>query len=118
MNCSGASRCLTVVGLRSIWFRGPLSVPARASLGWGTRWENDMANDPAVYRNGEFLPESAARPSVFDLGFQFGDGIYEVVSAWRGVFFKIDAHIRRLLDGLRAARLDPGMDAATWRNAI
>ncbi len=73
---------------------------------------------PVVYLNGEFRAEAEARPSVFDLGFQFGDGVYEVVSAWRGVFFKLDAHVGRLQDGLRAARLETGLDAAGWREAI
>ncbi len=77
-----------------------------------------MPTEPIVYLNGEFLPERDARPSVFDLGFQFGDGIYEVVSAWRGVFFKLDAHIRRLADGLRAARLDTTLSPTDWRAAI
>jgi branched-chain amino acid aminotransferase len=77
-----------------------------------------MGNGPIVYVNGDFRLETEARPSVFDLGFQFGDGIYEVVSAWRGTFFKLDAHIRRLQDGLRAARLETGLGAPEWRAAI
>lgn len=32
-----------------------------------------------VYVNGEFVPADAARISVFDRGFVFGDGVYEVV---------------------------------------
>ncbi len=32
-----------------------------------------------VYVNGEFVPAEAARISVFDRGFVFGDGVYEVV---------------------------------------
>ncbi len=32
-----------------------------------------------VYLNGEFLPEEDARVSIFDRGYLFGDGVYEVV---------------------------------------
>ena len=33
-----------------------------------------------VYLNGEFLPESRAHVSLFDVGFRIGDGVYDV--AW------------------------------------
>ncbi len=38
-----------------------------------------------VYLNGAFLPEHEAHISIFDRGFLFGDGIYEVtaVSRWQ-----------------------------------
>ena len=32
-----------------------------------------------VYVNGEFVPEEEARVSIFDRGYLFGDGVYEVV---------------------------------------
>ncbi len=35
--------------------------------------------DRTVYVNGEFVPAEAARISVFDRGFVFGDGVYEVI---------------------------------------
>ena len=38
-----------------------------------------------VFLNGEFLPKDKAKISVFDRGFIFGDGIYEVVPVMNGV---------------------------------
>jgi len=37
-----------------------------------------------VYLNGEFLAEEQARVSIFDRGFVFGDGVYEVAPVIRG----------------------------------
>ncbi len=59
-----------------------------------------------VYLNGEYLPGDQARVSVNDRGFLFGDGVYEVTPAYRGTLFRMEAHLRRLRDGLRALRID------------
>lgn len=37
-----------------------------------------------IYLNGEYLPEQEARISVFDRGFLFGDGVYEVIPVVAG----------------------------------
>ena len=37
-----------------------------------------------VYVNGAFVPEEQAMISVFDRGFIFGDGVYEVVPVING----------------------------------
>jgi len=49
-----------------------------------------------VYLNGEFLPESEAKLSIFDRGFLFGDGIYEVTSVIGGKLIDSDLHMARL----------------------
>ena len=49
-----------------------------------------------VYVNGEFLPEVDARLSIFDRGFLFGDGIYEVTSVLEGKLIDSDLHMARL----------------------
>ena len=38
-----------------------------------------------VYLNGEYLKENEAKVSIFDRGFVFGDGVYEVVPVVEGV---------------------------------
>jgi D-alanine transaminase len=53
-----------------------------------------------VYLNGQYVPKSDAHISVEDRGFLFGDGIYEVVRAYAGRFFALDAHLSRLGRGL------------------
>lgn len=49
-----------------------------------------------VYINGEFLPEAEAKLSIFDRGFLFGDGIYEVTSVLDGKLIDSDLHMARL----------------------
>ncbi len=49
-----------------------------------------------VYVNGDFLPEEEAKISVFDRGFLFADGVYEVSSVIDGKLVDNAAHIARL----------------------
>jgi D-alanine transaminase len=53
-----------------------------------------------VYINGNIVPSEDAKISVFDRGFIFGDGIYEVMVQIEGVFFYEKAHLDRLQEGL------------------
>tara|TARA_R110002126_G_scaffold160068_3_gene307607 strand:+ start:227 stop:1075 length:849 start_codon:yes stop_codon:yes gene_type:complete len=54
-----------------------------------------------VYLNGNIVPPEDAKISVFDRGFIFGDGIYEVMVKIDGFFFYEKAHLDRLQDGLK-----------------
>lgn len=54
-----------------------------------------------VYLNGEIVDHQNARVSVFDRGFLFGDGIYEVMVQLDGSFFYEQAHLQRLSDCLQ-----------------
>lgn len=49
-----------------------------------------------VYVNGEYLPEEQARISVFDRGFLFADGVYEVCAVLQGRLVDNQAHLARL----------------------
>ncbi len=54
-------------------------------------------NYPAeVYLNGKWLKHDQAFVSVFDRGFMFGDGIYEVTPFYNGIPFKLKEHLERL----------------------
>lgn len=55
-----------------------------------------------VYVNGEFLPESEARISVFDRGFLFADGVYEVSSVLDRGLVDNAGHLARLERSLGA----------------
>ncbi|MFI4997900.1 MAG: D-amino-acid transaminase [Hyphomicrobiales bacterium] len=58
-----------------------------------------------VYVNGAFVPEAEARISVFDRGFIFADGIYEVSAVLDGGLVDNDAHLARLERSLGAIEL-------------
>lgn len=49
-----------------------------------------------VYVNGAYLPEEEAKISVFDRGFLFADGVYEVSTVVDGRLVDNAAHLRRL----------------------
>ncbi|MEO1537839.1 MAG: D-amino-acid transaminase [Pseudomonadota bacterium] len=49
-----------------------------------------------VYVNGAYLPEEEATISIFDRGFLFADGVYEVTSVIGGKLIDFDGHAKRL----------------------
>jgi D-alanine transaminase len=68
--------------------------------------------------NGRFLPIARATVSVEDRGFQFGDGVYEVVRSYGGTVFRLDQHLDRLVQSARAIRLPMRYSLAQWRRLI
>lgn len=49
-----------------------------------------------VYLNGDYVPENEAKISIFDRGFLFADGVYEVTTVVDGKLIGFDGHIERL----------------------
>ncbi len=49
-----------------------------------------------AYVNGEYLPETEAKVSIFDRGFLFADGVYEVTPVINGKLVDYDPHMERL----------------------
>ena len=63
-----------------------------------------------VYVNGAFVAEEDAKISVFDRGFLFADGVYEVTPVLRGKLVENAGHMKRLqrsLDELKMASPTP-----------
>ena len=52
--------------------------------------------DGIVFLNGEYLPAAEANVSIFDRGFLFGDGVYEVVPVVNGILIDRDYFLERL----------------------
>ncbi len=46
--------------------------------------------------NGRFLPLDEATVHIEDRGFQFADGVYEVIACFGGLFLDLEAHLDRL----------------------
>ncbi len=61
--------------------------------------------DLLVYIDGEFVPASQAKISIFDHGFLYGDGVFEGIRAYNGKVFKLKEHIDRLYDSAKALDL-------------
>jgi D-alanine transaminase len=64
-----------------------------------------------VYVNGAYLPEEQAKISVFDRGFLFADGVYEVSSVLRSKLIDNPGHLTRLHRSLgELAMMAPASD--------
>jgi D-alanine transaminase len=58
-----------------------------------------------AFVNGAFVPEADARISIFDRGFLFADGVYEVIAIVDGHFVDDGPHLDRLDRSLHEIRL-------------
>jgi D-alanine transaminase len=66
----------------------------------------EIAMERIVYVNGEFNPQSEAKISVFDRGFIFGDGVYEVVPVINGKLVDKKYFLERLDRSLSEISID------------
>ena len=62
-----------------------------------------------VYLNGTFVPQSEAKVSVLDSGFNAGDGVYDVTRTFGHKPFRLREHTERLFRSLQYTRIDCGM---------
>ena len=58
-----------------------------------------------VYVNGDYLPEDQGKVSIFDRGFLFADGVYEVTAVINGKLVDYDPHMERLERSLGEIRM-------------
>ena len=59
-----------------------------------------------VYVNGSYVPEEQGKISIFDRGFLFADGIYEVTAVVNGKLVDYAAHMERLERSLGEIRME------------
>lgn len=71
-----------------------------------------------AFINGAFVPLAEAKVSIEDRGFQFGDGIYEVIRTYHGRPFALDAHLARLDRSARALNLTQPYSRADWTQHV
>lgn len=74
--------------------------------------------DVLVYVNGELVPRSEAKISVFDSGFLVGDGVWEGLRLQNDTLVFLDEHLDRLYEGAKAIALDIGMTREELRHAL
>jgi len=67
-----------------------------------------------VYVNGDFVPETEAKVSVFDRGFLMADGVYEVTSVLGGKLIDFEGHCLRLARSLAALDMTNPHSDAEW----
>ena len=84
----------------------------------GNMGANTRREMKRIYLNGELVPESEAKVSVFDHGLLYGDGVFEGIRAYNGRVFELEDHIVRLYDSAKAIALEIPMTPAEMSQAV
>jgi len=71
-----------------------------------------------AYVNGRYIPHRSAEVHIEDRGYQFADGVYEVIAVQRGALVDEDLHLRRLERSLRELRIAEPMAEASLRTVM
>ena len=71
--------------------------------------EDPRNRDIKIYVNGDLVHRDAAKVSVYDSGFMLGDGMWEGMRLYNGVWAFFDEHMDRFFNSCKAVSLDPGM---------
>ncbi len=77
-----------------------------------------MSTELLVWINGEFVPKSQAKVSVFDHGFLYGDGVFEGIRSYGGRVFMLDEHLDRLYESAKSIWLTIPIDKEQMKEAI
>ncbi len=62
-------------------------------------------NMKTVFLNDTYIKPEQAKVSVYDRGFLFGEGIYEVIAAHKNTLIDLDLHMQRLKSSLQAMKI-------------
>ena len=67
-----------------------------------------------LYLNGDYIAVEQAKISVFDRGFMFGDGVYEVIPVYSGKLLRSKSHLLRLQHSLDAIEIPNPLKQSEW----
>jgi branched-chain amino acid aminotransferase len=70
-----------------------------------------------VYFNGQLVPESEAKISIYDSALMFGDMVFEMTRSFNKKQFKLREHIDRLYAGIKILRIPLEMTPQEMENA-
>ena len=71
-----------------------------------------------AYVNGRIVAQQDAMISVFDHGFLYGEGVYEVIRTYGGELFLVDRHFRRLRASAAMITLDVGLSDSALEGIV
>jgi len=83
-----------------------------------TAAEDARNRDIKIYVNGEIVHRDDAKVSVYDSGFMLGDGMWEGMRLYDGVWAFFDEHMDRFFNSCKSVSLDVGMDKAGIMDAL
>jgi len=64
--------------------------------------ESNKINGRKVWWNGNIIPESEAKYSIYDSSLMFGDTVFTMLRTFNGNIFKLDWHLERLFENAKA----------------
>ncbi len=70
-----------------------------------------------VYFNGQMVPETKAKISIFDSALMFGDMVFEMTRSFNKKQFKLKEHIERLYAGVKILRIPLKMTPGEMEDA-
>ena len=71
-----------------------------------------------AFVNGRFMSLAEATVSVEDRGFQFGDGVYEVIRTYQGRPFELEGHLARLERSAQALNIPQPYSSSKWTQHV
>lgn len=71
-----------------------------------------------ILYNGEMIKRSEAKINIEDRGFQFGDGVYEVIRIYNGQPFALEPHLDRLYESAKKIYLEIPYSKSELKNLI
>ena len=71
-----------------------------------------------VFFNGNFVPESDAKVSIYDSALMFGDMVFEMTRSFNGNQWKLREHLERLYTGIKILRIPLKMDINEMEDAV
>ena len=81
--------------------------------------EQDARNQNLkIYVNGALVHRDDAKISVYDSGFLLGDGVWEGLRLYNGVFAFLEEHLDRLFEAARAIDLEIGLSRSELTDAL
>lgn len=71
-----------------------------------------------AYVNGAYVPFASAQVHIEDRGYQFADGVYEVVPVFEGRLLDQESHLKRLIRSLGELRIRPPLSDGALKAVI
>lgn len=68
-----------------------------------------------IYLNGNYVAKQEAKISVFDRGFLFADGVYEVIPVYSGQTLFLQEHLKRLQKNLDSIKINYQISSNEWQ---
>lgn len=78
----------------------------------------EKIGDTILYVNGDYVRKSEAVISVYDSGFQHGDGVYEGIRAYGRKVYRLEEHVKRLYESCYTLGIDIGKTKEEMKEII